>query len=1035
LSEAEIQARRAERNRQRAEKKARREKTRQENQLRHKTDKELLGDQGLPCLRLGLIGCSWFALRAHIPTLQKISKNAKKLGFSVRLEAICSRTAESMARCQELVGRPIKQYLDMHALLADPEVDAVDIVLPIHLMPMGVEAAIKAGKHILSEKPIAPTFDAAKQLMAMHVHACTTSPKAWCVLENWGLKPATRCIFDHLQQGTIGKPLSFYFVKHETLSAEIDQSWRGQGLFKGGALVDIGVHFVRALRVLFGEVTKVTNATKATKQSAVCPEARSALATSAPATARVTLEFDSGIHGVFCMSSALASTSGTSTGSVHDLQQPQSTLTIVGERGRLSWDLNNTIHVTHHPESLSRGKAQLRTDAPLVKFPTDNWIVGGCLETMTNALSHVASMAGMRLKHTSPNLARCCCTAQDALRDLAVVEAIMLAAAAPLSSSQSPQAATVPGYVPAPTSPLLCPRTPVHDATRSRQYHPQHMVLAFSSAEVMHTIQFAAKQRRSARSGAVGGAVGGAMGGVVGGAVVQASSASRDSFNCDSSNESRNGEHGGGEGSSGGHGGEGSWRNTNENGQCMRVRAIGFNHSWSPYSETNDICIDMSPMNRILRIDRATKRVVVQAGCMLNELVHALAQATLCLPSLPCLLEQTVAGGVCTGTHGMSAGFGTLSDSVTAVTMVTAAGEVVRVSETGAENRSRDPMDSGNNGDGGSAGDSGSNDGNNDGGDLLRAARHSLGLLGIITEVELQCEEMYHVQKHTFEMPLEQMVQEYAQLVQSHTHIWIKWAIGHPLCAVCTLDKVTEKGDSELVADEAMADEAQEEDARDRVERTAQVARGAKAGQAGAEIVRYCARSASSSYLSLWFPFDPPAVPGHVPGHSEATKSSPERAADQAADQATKGGHATEGEHATEGTWLSMEYSVSIDKLPEAVRTICSLGAEPSHSYHGRIVEIKFVAHSEKTLIGVNNASDVACFNLWWEAVPSEKDRLLQEFETSMLAMGGVPHLGKMHSSSAATAAAFPHVARFRQQVLAQDPGGMFSSSACGIFR
>jgi FAD/FMN-containing dehydrogenase len=54
-------------------------------------------------------------------------------------------------------------------------------------------------------------------------------------------------------------------------------------------------------------------------------------------------------------------------------------------------------------------------------------------------------------------------------------------------------------------------------------------------------------------------------------------------------------------------------------------------------------------MNRILTIDRAKKRVLVQAGCMLNELVHALAMVELCLPSLPCLLEQTVAGGIRSG--------------------------------------------------------------------------------------------------------------------------------------------------------------------------------------------------------------------------------------------------------------------------------------------------------------------------------------------------------------------------------------------------
>jgi predicted dehydrogenase len=50
-------------------------------------------------------------------------------------------------------------------VLADPEIDVVDLVLPIGMMPEAIRASLRAGKHVISEKPCAPSVAACKDLL------------------------------------------------------------------------------------------------------------------------------------------------------------------------------------------------------------------------------------------------------------------------------------------------------------------------------------------------------------------------------------------------------------------------------------------------------------------------------------------------------------------------------------------------------------------------------------------------------------------------------------------------------------------------------------------------------------------------------------------------------------------------------------------------------------------------------------------------------------------------------------------------------
>ena len=157
-------------------------------------------------LQVALVGCGWFVVRAHLPALQKLeSISSKALGFRIRLYALCSRSQTNVDRaCKKLdqdKRQEVKTFVDLDAVLADPLVDVVDLVLPIPLMPAAIEKCLAAGKQVLSEKPVALSPEIAGRLWTCYTNSGPESTAGcyWCVFKNWEAKPTVMPIH-HLRQ-------------------------------------------------------------------------------------------------------------------------------------------------------------------------------------------------------------------------------------------------------------------------------------------------------------------------------------------------------------------------------------------------------------------------------------------------------------------------------------------------------------------------------------------------------------------------------------------------------------------------------------------------------------------------------------------------------------------------------------------------------------------------------------------------------------------------------------------------------------------
>ena len=104
-------------------------------------------------VKVGVIGLGQMG-QIHARIYQKMS--------NVELVAICEYNDERRAKAQE--DFRCKAYKDYKEMLADPEIDAVSIVLPDNLHREAVEIAVKNKKHIMLEKPLAKELEDGKAM-------------------------------------------------------------------------------------------------------------------------------------------------------------------------------------------------------------------------------------------------------------------------------------------------------------------------------------------------------------------------------------------------------------------------------------------------------------------------------------------------------------------------------------------------------------------------------------------------------------------------------------------------------------------------------------------------------------------------------------------------------------------------------------------------------------------------------------------------------------------------------------------------------
>ncbi|SCL17412.1 L-gulonolactone oxidase [Micromonospora rhizosphaerae] len=175
-----------------------------------------------------------------------------------------------------------------------------------------------------------------------------------------------------------------------------------------------------------------------------------------------------------------------------------------------------------------------------------------------------------------------------------------------------------------------------------------------------------------------------------------------------------------------------------------RIRAVGSGHSFTDAALTDGHRIELAELDTGVTVDAARRLVTVPAGMTLRALNNLLAGHGLALPNLGDIDAQTVAGAISTGTHGTGARLGCLSTFVTALTLVTGTGEVLRCSAD--EHR-----------------------------DVFAAARVGIGAVGVLVEVTLRCVDAFVLRAHERPAPLDPVLADLPALVEGHDHVEFYW--------------------------------------------------------------------------------------------------------------------------------------------------------------------------------------------------------------------------------------------------------------------
>ncbi len=171
------------------------------------------------------------------------------------LVAVCDLIPEKMEKvAQRCPG--LKMYTEFADLIADPEVDVISICLPSSLHAEYAVRAMEAGKHVLVEKPIDITVDAALKIEEARLR---TGKKAGVIHQNRFNRDMLP-IKEAVDSGRLGKVFLGTFAVKWYRTQDYYEGWHGTWeVDGGGSLMNQAVHTVDLMQWLMGDVKSVTS--------------------------------------------------------------------------------------------------------------------------------------------------------------------------------------------------------------------------------------------------------------------------------------------------------------------------------------------------------------------------------------------------------------------------------------------------------------------------------------------------------------------------------------------------------------------------------------------------------------------------------------------------------------------------------------------------------------------------------------------------------------------------------------------------------
>jgi predicted dehydrogenase len=197
-------------------------------------------------MKIAVIGCGTIANAAHIPAYQK-NKDAEIKYFC---DIIPERADEAVKKYG--VGKAVYDYRE---ILKDPEVVAVSVCTPNNVHREISIASLKAGKHVLCEKPAARTLSEALEMQkAQH-----ETGKILNIGVVNRFKSSVNAIKQRVDAGELGNLYHVYisFRSHRAIPG-LGGAFTTKAIAGGGVLIDWGVHFLDLVMYICGDPTPLS---------------------------------------------------------------------------------------------------------------------------------------------------------------------------------------------------------------------------------------------------------------------------------------------------------------------------------------------------------------------------------------------------------------------------------------------------------------------------------------------------------------------------------------------------------------------------------------------------------------------------------------------------------------------------------------------------------------------------------------------------------------------------------------------------------
>jgi len=178
-------------------------------------------------------------------------------------------------------------------------------------------------------------------------------------------------------------------------------------------------------------------------------------------------------------------------------------------------------------------------------------------------------------------------------------------------------------------------------------------------------------------------------------------------------------------------------------GRGARVRVAGARHSFTPIVQTDGLLLDLSALRGVVATDPERKRATALSGTLIRDFYEPLWAEGLALKNQGDIDTQQIAGAVSTATHGSGIGNKCFSGVVRGVRLVTANGAIRDIDES-------EP-------------------------DLLRAAQVSIGMLGVMTRLELEVTDAYRLTEQIDLWRWDEVLERWDELVHEHRHFGFFW--------------------------------------------------------------------------------------------------------------------------------------------------------------------------------------------------------------------------------------------------------------------